>query len=78
MKTKFEVGQKDASETLFILKCTQLSMENGKKLAFSHFTRKLFGLVPNRTRDAAGNYPTRATRPVTRPALNRDNYPYYP
>ena len=29
-------------------------------------------------RDAAGNYPTRATRPVTRPALNRPNYPYYP
>ena len=24
------------------------------------------------------NYPTRATRPVTRPALNRGNYPYYP
>ena len=29
-------------------------------------------------RDAAGHYPTRATRPVTRPALNRANYPYYP
>ena len=24
------------------------------------------------------NYPTRATRPVTRPVLNRPNYPYYP
>ena len=29
-------------------------------------------------RDAAGHYPTRATRPVTRPVLNRPNYPYYP
>ena len=45
MKTKFEVGQKDASETLFILKCTQLSMENDKKLAFGHFTKKLFGYI---------------------------------
>ena len=32
----------------------------------------------NQTRDAAGHYPTRATRPVTRPVLNRPNYPYYP
>ena len=30
------------------------------------------------SRDAAGHYPTRATRPVTRPVLNRPNYPYYP
>ena len=29
-------------------------------------------------RDAAGNYPTRATGPMTWPILNRDNYPYYP
>ena len=30
------------------------------------------------SRDAAGHYPTRATRPMTRPVLNRPNYPYYP
>ena len=34
--------------------------------------------VGSQTRDAAGHYPTRATRPVTRPVLNRPNYPYYP
>ena len=37
-----------------------------------------FEKMTAKSRDAAGHYPTRATRPVTRPALNRANYPYYP
>ena len=37
-----------------------------------------FSCIHIHIRDAAGHYPTRATRPVTRPVLNRPNYPYYP
>ena len=47
-----------------------------RKMIIEILTRlSLFKLA---SRDAAGNYPTRATRPVTRPVLNRPNYPFYP
>ena len=54
------------------------AIHEGKKDHVCEYCQKAHSLKKSLTRDAAGNYPTRATRPVTRPALNRDNYPYYP